>query len=118
MIVATAAAKGLTGVGWISLIAVDSNVVPVGLEDSLHNDILGVLIVASIGIIAHWKRHGDSGRTYSQGVVDGMKLTAANPDVPAPRPGPDAKILYLRTGTNANPCTQHAPKTAGTRSSS
>lgn len=117
MFVETVAAKGITGVGWISLLAVDSNVVPIDLDESLHNLILGAVIVASIAILSTLKKRGGSGRTYADGVVDGMRLTAADPDVPAPRQGPGAKVLYLRTASNVDRCTQRAPKPLKMRSS-
>lgn len=118
MLIATAAIKGLTGLGWVSLIAVDSHIVPVGLSTAMHNDILGVLIVASIGIVAHWKSRSKGDRTYPEGVVDGMRLAAANADLPTPRRGHGANVLYLHEARSGSACTQRAPKAGTARSSS
>lgn len=118
MFIAAAVVKGLTAVGWIALFAVDEHVIRLRLSTVVHNDILGVLIVASIGIAARWKSRSRDGRTYSQGVVDGMRLSAAGADLPTPRRGRGANVLYLHDARNGHACTQRAPKANASRSSS
>jgi hypothetical protein len=119
MFVITAAVKGFTALGWISIFAVDFHAIQVHIATPLHNALLGALMVVTVGVVVRRSKGRDgTARTYSEGVVDGMMLTAGDPDIPVPRQGPGAKILYLRTGINVDPCTRRAPKRAGVRSSS
>lgn len=122
MFITTAIVKGIAGAGWafgwVSLFVVDLHVVRIRLSNPLHNDILGVLMVMTVGIVAGWKRRAHGGGTYSQGVVDGMRLAAAGTDLPAPRRGLGAKVLYLHGARNGGSCTQGAPKAKASRSSS
>lgn len=117
--IATAFIRGAAILGWTAIFAVDLRRIRADLPDPLHNTILSVLIVVSIGIIAHATRHrGGRGHGYAEGVVDGLKLATGHVEESPSHTGTGAQVLYLHSRRAGVPCTRRAPKPVGMRSSS
>lgn len=115
--IATALIRGAIVLGWTAIFAVDLSAIRVTVPNPLHNAILGVLIVVSIGIIAHATRRDGRGHGYAEGVVDGLKLATGHVEESPSHTGPGAQVLYLHSRRAGVPCTRRAPKPVGMRSS-